>query len=96
MTKFFVATKPLSQQIFVIVNIILSQQKFSRVITKHIFCRDKIFKCHFCCNKRFVAGNMHKHNFVVTNILLSRQKTCFGATKNILVAAPTDDGKPVV
>ena len=72
---------------------------------KHIFCRDKIFKCHFlsqetCVNIILLRQTYFcrdKHNFVATNILLLRQKTCFGATtKKILVAFPTDDGKPVV
>ena len=68
----FVATKLLSRQIFVAVNIVLSQQKFYRdkhvfVTTKHIFCRDKVFKCYFCCDKSFVATN------TCINIILLRQ-----------------------
>ena len=71
------------------------------VTTIHVFCRDKSM---LVANRTFVATFVateifchDKHNFVATktfvtaSIFLSRQKTCFVATKMILVAAPAND-----
>ena len=52
---------------------------------KYHFCRDKQV---FVKTKRVFCD---KNMFVATSILLLRQKTCFVATKLILVAAPATD-----
>ena len=84
-----VATKRLSQKIFVMTNIILSWQKFchgkhSFVVTKDGFHYDKYLSWQkFCHNKHVFAAvnlNLSWQNFVVTSIFLSWQKTCFIAT----------------
>ena len=84
---------------FVVTKVCLSRQRFCRakltfvttkdvfVAIKHLFCHDKsmlVATNIFCCDKQ---------NCVATkaSILLSRQKTCFVATKMILVAASAND-----
>ena len=61
-------------------------------VTANICC-DKNILQYLLWQKYFAATNIccDKHNFVTTSILLSLQKTCFVATKIILVAAPTND-----
>ena len=49
-----------------------------------VFCRDKIM---FVTTKKLLPRNMLRD----TSIFLSREKTCFVATKIILVAAPAND-----
>ena len=66
---------------------------------KYHFCRDKGFVATniFRNKQTFVATKLLlQQNYVcldkfASSILLSRQKTCFVATKNILVAAPAND-----
>ena len=66
---------------FVATKVCLSRHKHVFIATN--ICRDKSFVATktFCRDKRFVAAST----------LLSRQKTCFVATKIILVAAPAND-----
>ena len=75
--KYFVATKPLSRQIFLATNIILSRQTRVCRYKTRLLSRQK-YACHV---KTFVATNTC---FVTTSILLSRQKTCFVMTKTSL------------
>ena len=56
------------------------------VMTKPLSQQAHSFLLHFC----FVFVSVMT-KVVVTSRLLSRQKTCFIATKIILVAAPADD-----
>ena len=49
---------------------------------------------NICCDKHVVATQIFFSNeIVMTSILLSQQRTCFVATKMILVAAPASDSK---
>ena len=89
----FVATKLLSQQIFVAANTYLSQQKFCHdkytfVTTKDVLswqtrvCHDrsKLVTSNFLSQFFFYCDK----SFVARSILLSRQKTCFVATNTCL------------
>ena len=77
----------MTKKLFVITNIVLSQQNFCH--DKHIFV---VKKDMFCCNKHC------DKTFVMTKMILvaalakdSRNKHNFVATKMILVAAPASD-----
>ena len=63
-------------------------------LDKHIFVATKVSlsRQNFYGDKNmFVPRRKNKRSFVATSILLSRQKTCFVATKMILVAASANN-----
>ena len=61
---------------------------------KYNFCRDKTFvvtNIYFVATKVYLSRQTHVYSFVSASILLLLKKTCFVATKMILLAAPAND-----
>ena len=80
---------------FVATNTCLPRRNTSFVVSKVCLSRHLLRQTYFCRDKHVFCRN--KRNFAATKVLsrrakdVSRQKTCFVATKMILVAAPASD-----
>ena len=92
----FVATKYCCcYKTFVATNTPLLRQKFCHdwhtfITAKDPFVMTKVLsRQNLCLSQQNFCHD--KNVFVATSILLSRQKTCFVATKIILVATPAND-----